>query len=308
MWLLRGLNALDESDNDEDDEDLRGEADELQAKLDAMRMADYREQMRAAVAKSSRFPVAQETLPVRAEQVQSEQSPTVSSSAVPSSFGASNLTDKFASVAQAELQPHRLRHVLAAEQALMRLRGELQTLREDSDKDGHRFDFVVAGLDEVQQELLQAQQDIGGLEQQPPPQEPPAKEPDPLEGIDRAQVVELAQVAEELTDALETARASEQHALDQVALVSQQLAAEAQRREAMEQSALALQLSAPNEQQPTQIAHFQALLADVEKQRDAETRRANLLQERAERVETESGLHKALASKGRSLMFRHLEV
>lgn len=125
------------------------------------------------------------------------------------------------------------------------------------------------------------------------PQEAPvevseASSPAPV-AADDAQVIELARITEELTDALEIAQENEEAARRDLALANARLA----RQQA---------------QWAAEAAEWRSRLEEQERISSSERQRLQDIEARAARVELEYGLERALASKGRSLAWRHLEV
>mmetsp|Transcript_82973 Transcript_82973/g.258079 ORF Transcript_82973/g.258079 Transcript_82973/m.258079 type:complete len:342 (-) Transcript_82973:249-1274(-) len=120
------------------------------------------------------------------------------------------------------------------------------------------------------------------------------------------QLMELARIVEQLTDAMEQAKEAEEAARRQAAAVAAQLDQERALRNTQEQALSdALQGRAADAEEATSL---RALLADRDQCLQAERARHRELELRLHRIELESGLERALASKGRSFQFRHLEV
>ncbi|CAE8669139.1 unnamed protein product, partial [Polarella glacialis] len=113
----------------------------------------------------------------------------------------------------------------------------------------------------------------------------PAKSTDASFGFEEEQLMELARIAEELTDALEASRSSEAEAFSQLAAASSRLE-QAEQREAGLHEALAQQQDA----------------------RKAERARLTEMELRNARFEIERHLELALKNKGRSMVFRHVDV
>jgi hypothetical protein len=132
------------------------------------------------------------------------------------------------------------------------------------------------------------------------PQEPPDFL---LDGIDKNQVLELAKLTEELTDALELARSEAQGAKDELANSSRCLRVAERAREASEQTFAVVQ---------GELEAARARVAEQEHQQAAERLRILLLErqleERKSRMEFEASVDKALANRGEHMRFRHFEV
>mmetsp|Transcript_36600 Transcript_36600/g.80164 ORF Transcript_36600/g.80164 Transcript_36600/m.80164 type:complete len:473 (+) Transcript_36600:53-1471(+) len=156
----------------------------------------------------------------------------------------------------------------------------------------------------------------------------------PALAFDEEQVLELARITEELTDALEVSRESEESARRQLEVAAAQLeeerrlyaqrerelqeAREAQERELATLRSLASKVSSAAVENEDALskrsvadpsnADLHARYMEQERQLATERARAKLLEERAARVALENGLERALANKGRQLRWRHLEV
>lgn len=295
--------------------DLESEADELQAKLEALRMADYRDQQRAGCDRYirqgdrahsggdieqmydfSRFPPdgrepsdADSVHLVRAREADLRERST-------------------ALELQVESQEEKLG---AAAKALQKYRGQVQQLVAQlglKDLDAQRLSTQVTQLRRVlvekerrlQEALDAAERSVLGTAPDGPPQ--PAQEA--LSAGDEGQVLQLARIAEELTDALETAREGEESALveleETTAKLEEEQAISKQRK---------YEIADAREARRAEVEDLRRQIAEQEQVLEAERALSKDFEQRAKRVEIEDFLQQRMASKGKAAKFQpHLEI
>lgn len=153
---------------------------------------------------------------------------------------------------------------------------------------------------------LEAQLSELGEQPQEPPCASPAKlrpalpSPAKSEGrLDEGQLIQLAEITEELTDALEFARESEEESRRQLEAVAAQLREEQSRHELASEL-----LTAERARHAAEVA---ALMKEMQRGRPSENT-AQLAAPQLVRSEMESMLQKALSQKGKGPFFPHIMV
>eukprot|EP00928_Gymnodinium_smaydae_P015498 TRINITY_DN15730_c0_g1_i2.p1 TRINITY_DN15730_c0_g1~~TRINITY_DN15730_c0_g1_i2.p1 ORF type:complete len:456 (+),score=129.93 TRINITY_DN15730_c0_g1_i2:140-1369(+) len=373
---------------------LKEEAEELQAKLEAMRMADYREQLRAAVAASNPADPGDLDAPQKAEEAAEEVVPdsqqNAEAAAQPEGIEHFALDDETPYVgnelddmydferfspgderrgqsseeypamercearASAEAPPPAVAALPAstppaadpapppppmaeataaqafpptrsapsaapaavaalaaapstdssaaltvATQALSTMRGHAEELRRHLDQSG-LHDLLAALFQDLEVAETAVRQASEAERRAPPKAE---EEFDFLEGINREQVMELAQLTEELTDALDAER-------ENVKKAKRKLEQESRRARKLEESAnfLAQQVT----ERDAELESARRRLAEEETARSDDRQSHSLrireLEERVAREVMEAKLGHSLASKGKVLLHKHLEV
>lgn len=246
MWyFLRGTGVGDEEDDDHEAAlearrlalalALREETEELQAKLDAMRMADYREQLRASVAASKVERVAEEVgagdgdamVAMTSEGLQNFQHEDNSVEAadveLDDMYDFSRFVPASSSPAQASPAQPGWRSQSPRQAAKAEGLGQASPATPSSPSSPPPpwapawarsppprppapsaapsvVPLAELSLAELEAELQRRRGSKTAAAQQQP-QEPPGA--DPLDGLDKTQVLELVHLTEELTDALE---------------------------------------------------------------------------------------------------------
>lgn len=162
-----------------------------------------------------------------------------------------------------------------------------------------------------------AGQDTGQEAQQP--QEPPVGPPTPTPSVssagrrtpavvaDEEQLMQLSRITEELADALQTAKASEEETARELETTALRLEEEQAERRRKEQELV--ELRAIQDAHATEAAVLRARLEEQERCLEGERKRVRDLEERANRADLEERLQVALAARGRKERFHpHLEV
>lgn len=302
--------------------DLESEADELQAKLEALRAADCRDQVRAGSQLYSREGIREHG----GEDIEhmydfSRFAPEGRGPAETDSVHLVRAREdvlcerQIALEVQVEAQEQKL---VAAARALHRYRGQVQQLVAQlglKDLDSQRLSTQVIQLRRVlveKEQRLQAALDSvdcailgpGALGASPSSDGSPQKSQEAPTLGEEGQVLQLARIAEELTDALEMAREGEELALAELDETTAKLEEEQAIRGQRER-----EIADAREARGTEVEELRRRIMEQEKALAAEQTRSKEFEQRAKRVEIEDFLQQRMASKGKAQKFQpHLEI
>lgn len=295
--------------------DLESEGDELQAKLEALRAADYREQLRAGVRGHGGEDI--ENMYDFARFVPEHGRATdVDSSVHLVRAREADLREQHSALeVQVEVQEEKLS---AAARALQRYRGQVQQLVAQlglRDLDAQRLSTQVVQLRRVLVEKeRRLQEALDGAERAvlgsgapgaSPTSDRSLQQPQeaPTSG-DEGQVLQLARIAEELTDALEMAREGEEAALAELEETAAKLEKEQALREQREH-----EFADARKARGAEVEELRRRIAEQEQALAAEQVRSKEFEQRAKRSEIEDFLQQRMASKGKADQFQpHLEI
>jgi len=292
--------------------DLEAEAEELQAKLEALRMADYRDQQRAGC-----------------ERYTSKDNRALSGGDIEQMYDFSKFAPEASDAdsvhlvraREAELRErHTALELLveaqeqklgAAANALQKYRGQVQQLVAQlglRDLDSQRLSTQVTQLRRVLVEKERRLQDALDAAEcsvlGTAPDRPPQPTQEPLSSGDGGQVLQLARIAEELTDALETAREGEESALAELEETTAKLEEEQVIRKQRE-----CEIADAREAQRAEVEDLRRQIAEQEQALEAERARSSDFEQRAKRAEIEDFLQQRMASKGKAAKFQpHLAI
>jgi len=177
-----------------------------------------------------------------------------------------------------------------------------QDFRSTTDESEHDRDVSEVAVEDAESdEALSANSSRQAEAHQP--QEPPVSRPPPTPSVDEQQLLQLARITEELTDALESAREGEEDVRRQLHETAARLQFEQAWREYFQRD-----LVEARAQRDAEVTDLQARLHEQEAAIALERQKNKELEERAKRMEVEDRLHNALATKGKTKRYPHLAV